>query len=230
MLEYNIIINDGFTSDSVKELKLLSSLLAPSSVEANRALSDLIILLKALYLPGLPAQSRLLSSTVKGAGLLCFRLLIALRSRLLPAGSLFWLLPAGSGTFMLLYYSGGQNGMHNVWPGFPRLCLGKLDLSNTSKRKKTLSFPKPPQRKSSFAAFLHVLDGFGFPGKGTEEPFRVPSSPCSALFRTVPSKKAYYRPWRPGSYLTRAGVNRLFSAKAALSFGLGGPRGPVPAR
>ena len=85
-------------------------------------------------------------------------------------------------------YSCGPNRVHNVEPCFPWLCQGKLGLSNTSFPGKTLSFAKPPQRGSSFAAFRIVLDGIGLPGKGNEEPFRVPSITCSALFRQFRQK------------------------------------------
>ena len=100
--------------------------------------------------------------------------------------------------------------MHNVRPGFPGFQPGKLDLSNTPLSKKTLSFLKPPHPRSSFAAFCTVLDGIEAPGKGNEEPFRVPSVPCSARFHTFPSEEARRAYWRPGSYLTRAGCSRLF--------------------
>ena len=80
--------------------------------------------------------------------------------------------------------------MHNVRAGFPRLCLGKLDLSNTPDPEKTLSFLKPPHDESSFAAFSTVLDESGFPGKGREEPFRVPSV-------TFPRGSVRFRQKRP---------------------------------
>ena len=84
--------------------------------------------------------------------------------------------------------------MHNVEACFLGLCPRKLDLSNTSISKKTLSFAKPPHTESSFAAFLHVLDRIKAPGKGEEEPFRVPSTTRSARFRPFPSKEALNRP------------------------------------
>ena len=95
---------------------------------------------------------------------------------------------------MYYYYSGGPNRVHNVRAGFPRLCLGKLGLSNTSQSRKTLSSSKPPQQESSFAAFRTVLDGIEAPGKGSKEPFRVPSPTLPARFRTVPSERPVSRP------------------------------------
>ena len=53
---------------------------------------------------------------------------------------------------------------------FPRLCLGKLDLSNSSLSRKTLSIAKPPRGESSFAAFRMVLDEKEAPGKGIRNP------------------------------------------------------------
>ena len=87
--------------------------------------------------------------------------------------------------------------MHNVRPGLPRLCLGKLDLSNTPVPRKTLSFAKPPRQESSFAASRTVLDGIEAPGKGNGGTLQGPSLHRSALFLTVPSKEAYYRPRGP---------------------------------
>lgn len=49
--------------------------------------------------------------------------------------------------------------MHNVVAWNPRLCLGYLELSNTSILAGQLSFPKPPREESSFAAFCYVTDG-----------------------------------------------------------------------
>ena len=120
----------------------------------------------------------------------------------MPSGASLLLLPAGSGTFMLLDYSGGLFPMHNVEAGFPRLCLGKLDLSNTLDPGKTLSFSKPPHVKKQLCCFPTVLDGIRLPGKGVEEPFRVPSTTVprgSVQFR---QKGRYPGPRRPGSYLT----------------------------
>ena len=115
-------------------------------VEAIRAFQYIILLLKALYLPGLGRLRPAPSWVTEGAGLLCSPAPFYSRSRLLPARSLFLLLPAGSGTFMFFLYSCGQNVMHNVQGPFPRLCLGKLDLSNTPVSRKTLSLVKPPDR------------------------------------------------------------------------------------
>ena len=91
---------------------------------------------------------------------------------------------------MLLYYSGGLFGVHNVEAGNPEVSSGYLGLSNTSFSKKTLSFLKPPHDESSFAAFSTVLDESGFPGKGREEPFRVPSV-------TFPRGSVRFRQKRP---------------------------------
>ena len=74
------------------------------------------------------------------------------------------MLPAGSGTFMSLLYSGGQNGMHNVVPCFPRLCLGKLGLSNTLVPVGSLSFLKPPHDKAASLLSLTVPDQKAAPG------------------------------------------------------------------
>ena len=95
--------------------------------------------------------------------------------------------------------------MHNVEAGNPRLCLGYLDLSNTVKSRKTLSFLKPPREKSSFAAFPTVLDGIRLPGKGQRGTLQgsVPQVPHGSVrFR---QKRPSFGPRRPGSYLTRAG-------------------------
>ena len=145
----------------------------------------------------------------------------------MPPGASLWLLPAGSGTFMSPFYSRGLNRVHNVRPCSPGLWPGKLDLSNTPVSRKTLSFSKPPQRRKQLRCFLSVLDGTPCPGlrcRGTLQGSvsKVPRGP--APFR---QKRPYYRPWRPGSYPTRAGVNRLFPVLSAQSFGLGGPGGPV---
>ena len=89
--------------------------------------------------------------------------------------------------------------MHNVEACFPRLCRGKLGLSNTPVCRKTLSFLKPPDRKSSFAASRTVLDGIGLPGKGVEGTLQgsVPRVPRgSARFR---QKRPVTGPGRPGS-------------------------------
>ena len=70
-----------------------------------------------------------------------FRLLGAGYCRL---GASFLALPAGSGTFMLYYYSGGLFRVHNVEALSPWLCQGELGLSNTPGSEKTLSLSKPP--------------------------------------------------------------------------------------
>ena len=103
-------------------------------------------------------------------------------------------LPAGSGTFMLSDYSCGRNGVHNVEAGFSRLCLEKLDLSNTLVCRKTLSFPKPPHRMKQLCCFPHVLEGNGFPGKGKVRNLLGFRPFSSALFRTVPSIRPLSRP------------------------------------
>ena len=128
-------------------------------------------------------------------------------------------LPAGSGTFTLLYYSRGPDGMHNVAACFPGLCPGKLDLSNDCFPEKTVSSSKPPHKESSFAAFLTVLDGIEAPGKGRREPFRVPVRPCSTLFRTVPSKGLF--PGPRGPVPIQPGKEPSGSFPPALSFPLG---------
>ena len=102
--------------------------------------------------------------------------------------------PAGSGTFMYYYYSGGPNRVHNVQGLPPVLCPGKLDLSNTRLSRKTLSFLKPPHEKSSFAAFLRLLDGIEAPGKGKRGTLQGSVIHCSVRFRTVPSKGPVHRP------------------------------------
>ena len=85
---------------------------------------------------------------------------------------------------------------------FTGLCPGKLGLSNTLVPRKTLSSSKPPQLGSSFAAFQHVLDGTGLPGKGRGGTLQGSFIPCSARFRTFPSKEACTGPKRSGSYPT----------------------------
>ena len=109
--------------------------------------------------------------------------------------------------------------MHNVRPGSCRLWRQELDLSNTSVSKKTLSSSKPPHDRSSFAAFRHVLDGVEAPGKGNEEPFRVPFTTRSALFRAVPSKEACTGP-NEARFLSNPAV------KQGLLPCPGGPGGP----
>ena len=55
-----------------------------SAVEANRRLLYLKLLLKALYVPGYRRLEPAPSLLLKGAGLLCFRLLSTVTVRLLP--------------------------------------------------------------------------------------------------------------------------------------------------
>ena len=197
----------------------------PLSVEANRDLLDYIILLKALYLQGYGCSSRLLSSLPERAGLLSFPALSARKSRLLPPGASLWLLPAGSGTFMFTYYSCGLVRVHNVEACFPCLWQGKLDLSNTLETVGSLSFPKPPREESSFAAFCSVLDGNTAPGKGRGGTLQGSVCPCSARCRTGPSKEAC-RALLEARFLSNR--SRFQPAPTLQSFGLGGPRGPVP--
>ena len=92
--------------------------------------------------------------------------------------------------------------MHNVETGFPGLCPGKLDLSNTPITRKTLSLVKPPREESSFAAFLVVLDGIKAPGPGNGGTLQGSSSHRSALFRQFRQKRPVTGPRRPGFYLT----------------------------
>ena len=96
-------------------------------------------------------------------------------------------MPAGSGTFMLLYYSGGLFGVHNVEALSTQALPGYLDLSNTSFPQKTLSISKPPHVKVTNVTFQDVPDGKAAPGKGIEEPFRVPFTGFRTVPRTVPA-------------------------------------------
>ena len=68
-------------------------------------------------------------------------------------------------------------------PCFLGLCPRKLDLSNTPDTAGSLSFPKPPHRRSSFAAFLTLLDGIEAPGKGNRGTLQGSVPQCSSLFR-----------------------------------------------
>ena len=160
------------------------------SVEANRASSEIQLLLKALCLPGYSRLEPASFYSSERAGLLSFPAPFRSPCRLLPAGASLWLLPAGSGTLTSLFYSCGQKAVHNVEAGSSRLCLEELDLSNTCFSEKTLSFSKPPRRESSFAAFLSVLDGNYAPGRGNGGTLQGSVVPGSARFRTVPSEEA----------------------------------------
>ena len=147
-----------------------SALLASLPLFVRRGkprLFGLLLLLKALYLPGYCFKQGLYYLITERAGLLLQRRLTAPYYLLLPRREPLLALPAGSGTFMSTYYSCGLNGVHNVEACFPRLCRGKLDLSNGCFPEKTLSLSKPPRAESSFAAFLTVLDGKEAPGKVT---------------------------------------------------------------
>ena len=121
--------------------------------------------------------------------------------------------PAGSGTFMYCFYSGGQELMHNVEPGFPGQSPGKLGLSNTLLSRKTLSFPKPPQRKKQLRCFLSFLDeplGPGLRYRRNPSGFRQRFREVPALFRQM---RPVTGPGWPGPYLTEP-----VSAGSFLSF------------
>ena len=119
--------------------------------------------------------------------------------------------------------------MHNVEGCFPWLCQGKLGLSNTCFSEKTLSFPKPPRNKSSFAAPQALLDRKAAPGRGRRGTLQGSVLYCSARFRTVPSIEAYSRPWRPGSYPTRRKPACWLPSFPPQPFGRHGPSRPDPA-
>ena len=81
----------------------------------------------------------------KGREKRVIRLLSTLRAGYCRLGASFWLLPAGSGTFMSTDYSCGLFGMHNVEGQNTQALPGYLDLSNTWFPRKTLSLSKPPR-------------------------------------------------------------------------------------
>ena len=72
MLEYYIIKYGLRPGRFRKGARLLCSLSAPLSVEANRAYLELVVLPKALYLPGYWPQEPAVSLLLEGAGLLLF--------------------------------------------------------------------------------------------------------------------------------------------------------------
>ena len=71
-------------------------------VEANRAFSELIILLKALYLPGYCPQAGSITLLLKEPDYSYYGGFQPPTYRSMPPGASFRTLPAGSGTFMLL--------------------------------------------------------------------------------------------------------------------------------
>ena len=146
MLEYYITISA--TLDALfrrgANAPLLPFSLKP--VDRIRPVTDLLLLLKALYLPGYCLSGRLNYSITEGAGLLPFPAPSTLLCWLPGPGASHWLCPADGGTFMSLYYSGGLFRVHNVVPCSSGLCPEKLGLSNTLKQPDPLSFSKPPHR------------------------------------------------------------------------------------
>ena len=122
----------------------------------------------------------------------------------------FWLCLPAAAHSCLHYYSGGPFGVHNVRPGFPWLCQGKLELSNTLVSRKTLSSSKPPRKESSFAAFLSVPDGIPSPGLRSRGTFQgsvlmVPRGSGQSRQKGLPTGPRGPVPIQP-----RAGRSRLF--------------------
>ena len=144
---WNLIINKAQLPDalSVKELKLLSSLSSLGPSIGSGQFSTLNYYSKPCIYRAVGSWSRLLLLPGKEPDYYCFRLLSTLRAGYCRLGASFWLLPAGSGTFMSTDYSCGLFGMHNVEGQNTQALPGYLDLSNTWFPRKTLSLSKPPR-------------------------------------------------------------------------------------
>ena len=222
----NILLNGSrMTADSEKEHPLLLSLPALCPSRQSAPISTLLNYSKPCIYRAIASRPGSITLLLKEPDYSSFRLFQSLLSRSLPPGPPLLALPAGSGTFMLSFYSAEPNRVHNVEPGSSRLCLEELDLSNTLETRKTLSLSKPPHRFLYFVTFLTVLDGIRLPGKGREGTFQGSVGPGSALFLTVPSEEAFLGPKEARFLSNRASLALVLHGRIRLFLSKPGPQG-----